>query len=143
MQISVFISRDSIFRRAGRRMEWEGTRSPLEHDAYGRVSLTEADRSLFLSLFDEAAMHAVDICRPFLQSVANSDEGLNLNITLSDDADTSGLQLTLENMMTAHVLALWQEIVSPTRAAASLSKRDDNAFKLLSILYHHKAPVRS
>lgn len=143
MEISVFITRESIFGRVRRRMEWEGTRSPLGEDAYGRVSVSEADRSLFHSFFDEAAMYAMDLCRPFLSSVSNTDDALSLRITLPDDTEDSGLSMAVGNMMASHVLAQWQEIVSPDRAQANFSRRDDYAGKTLAILYHHKAPRRA
>ena len=142
MDKEIKISRDSIFKGVSRRMEWEGTRSPLEQDNYGRVSVSEADRSLFQSLFDEAAMHTIDLCRPFMKSVANTDDSLAMTIVIPGDADDTGLPMAMANMMTSHVLAQWQEIVSPARAAASYAKRDDYAAKLLSILYHHRAPRR-
>lgn len=142
MDKEIKISRDSVFKGVSRRMEWEGTRSPLEQDNYGRVSVSEADRSLFQSLFDEAAMHAIDLCRPFLKTVANTDDSLTMTIAIPEDADDAGLPMAMANMMTTHVLAQWQEIVSPERAATSYAKRDDYAAKLLSILYHHRAPTR-
>lgn len=142
MLTEIRISRDDIFRRVARRMEWEGTRSPLEEDQYGRVALSDADRALFLSLFDEAAMHAVDICRPFLAAASNTDEALTLNTELPLDADRAELSQALANMMATHVLAQWQEIVSPQRAPASFARRDHAASKIESILYHHRAPVR-
>ena len=142
MEISIIITRDSIFRRVRRRMEWEGTRSPDGSDDYGRVSLSEADRSLLHSLFDESAMHVIDLCRPFLTSVSNTDEALKLVITMSEDFDTSGLSMALGNLVATHVLAQWQEIVSPARCEASLRKKEDYTLKVLSILYHHQAPKR-
>lgn len=143
MEISVFTTRESIFGRVRRRMEWEGTRSPLGEDDYGRVSVSEADRCLFHSFFDEAAMYVIDLCRPFLSSVANTDDALSLHITLPDDAEDTGLSMAVGNMMASHVLAQWQEIVSPARAEGSFSRRDDYAGKVLAILYHHKAPRRA
>lgn len=143
MEKEIKTTRDSIFKGVARRMEWEGTRSPLGQDNYGRVSVSDADRSLFQSLFDEAAMHAIDICRPFLISTSNTDEALSMRISLPPDVAVTELQLAIDNMLTTHVLAQWQEIVSPSRAEASYSKRDDYAAKILSILYHHRAPKRS
>lgn len=142
MEKEIKTTRDSIFKGVARRMEWEGTRSPLEQDIYGRVSVSDADRTLFQSLFDEAAMHAIDICRPFLISSSNTDEALRMRISLPADSFTEELQLAIDNMLTTHVLAQWQEIVSPGRAATSYSRRDDYAAKILSILYHHRAPRR-
>ena len=141
METTVIIPRNSIFRHVARRMEWTGTRSPEDSD-YSRVALSEADRSLLHSFFDEAAMHAVDLCRPFLTSVANTDASLALALSLPDSTDLLTLKTTTENMMAAHVLALWQEIVCPARSSASYSKRDDYALKLQAILYHHPAPKR-
>ncbi|MDE5997284.1 MAG: hypothetical protein K2G77_03625 [Muribaculaceae bacterium] len=125
-----------------RRTEWQGTRSPEDRD-YNRLALSEADKSLFHSFFDEAAMHAIDICRQFLLRVANTDSSLCLTLSLPSSTDTASLKTTIENMLTSHVLALWQEIVSPQRAASSFTRRDDYALKLQSILYHHTAPQRS
>lgn len=142
METDIKTTRDSIFKGVARRMEWEGTRSPLEQDNYGRVSVSDADRTLFQSLFDEAAMHAIDLCRPFLKSSANTDDALRMIVVVPADTVVEELQLAIDNMLTAHVLAQWQEIVSPTRAATSYSKRDDYAAKILSILYHHRAPTR-
>lgn len=142
MEISVYITRESVYTQVGRRMEWEGTRGPLAHDEYGRISISGSDSTLLHSLFDEAAMHAVDIFRPFLSSVSNTDEALLLKVSLPDDADDSGLSMTVGNMLASHVLALWREIVNPERADAAYAKRDDYASKVQSILYHHRAPVR-
>ena len=141
METSIEITRKSVFAQVARRTEWQGTRSPEDRD-YDRLALSESDKALFHSFFDEAAMHAIDICRPFLQRAANTDEALSLTLTMTNDPDTASLKTTIENMLTSHVLALWQEIVSPQRAATSLSRRDDYALKLQSILYHHPIPVR-
>lgn len=142
METTLKITRQSVFTQVARRTEWQGTRSPQDRD-YDRLALSEADKSLFHSFFDEAAMHAIDICRQFLKSVANTDEALTMTISIADSTDTASLQKTTENMLTSHVLALWQEIVSPQRAATSFSRRDEYACKLQSILYHHPAPKRS
>ncbi len=88
-------------------------------------------------------MHAIDICRPFLQRVSNTDESLSLTLSLPEGGDPAGLEKTMESMLTSHVLALWQEIVAPQRAAATFLRRDDYSLKLQSILYHHPAPKRS
>ena len=141
MEISIEITRKSVFTQVARRTEWQRTRSPEDRD-YDRLALSESDKALFHSFFDEAAMHAIDICRPFLQRTANTDEALSMTLTLPNDPDTASLKTTIENMLTSHILALWQEIVSPQRAATSLSRRDDYSLKLQSILYHHPIPVR-
>lgn len=142
METSFKITREYVFRQVARRMEWEGTRSPLEDDSYGRVSVSESDRSLLHGLFDEAAMHAIDIFRPFLLSASNTDEALTLHIDLPTDAEEEGITIATGNMVTAHVLALWQEIVSPARAGSSYERRDDYAGKIHANLYHHRAPRR-
>lgn len=142
METSIEISRKSVFAQVARRTEWQGTRSPEDRD-YERLALSESDKSLFFSFFDEAAMHAIDICRPFLKRIANTDEALSMTLGITDGSDIVSLEKTVENMLTAHVLALWQEIVSPQRASLSFSRRDDYAFKLQGILYHHPVPVRS
>ena len=141
MDSTITIPRMQVFTQVARRTEWQGTRSPQDND-YDRLALSEADKSLFHSFFDEAAMHAVDICRPFLKSVANTDDSLSMTIAVNDTTDTVSLQKTVENMLTSHVLALWQEIVSPERSGSTFSRRDDYALKLQSILYHHPAPRR-
>lgn len=126
-------------------MEWEGTRSPLEKDAYGRVAISEADASLLHSLFDEAAMHAVDIFRPFLLSVVNSDEALSLNLNLSDSLPEEMIQSlreATENLLSVSVLGQWMEIVCPDRTAKLAARGEDADSKVLAILYHHPAPVR-
>lgn len=142
METYIEITRKSVFAQVARRTEWQGTRSPEDRD-YERLALSESDKALFHSFFDEAAMHAVDICRPFLQRVSNTDEALSMTLSLTNDPDTDSLKTTTGNMLTSHVLALWQEIVSPQRAPSSFSRRDDYALKLQSILYHHPVPVRS
>ena len=141
MDTNIEIKRESVFSQVARRTEWQGTRSPEDND-YNRLALSEADKALFHSFFDEAAMHAIDICRPFLRRVSNTDESLNMTVSNAEGPDSDQLGKTIENMLTSHVLALWQEIVSPKRADASLQRRDDYALKLQSILYHHPAPVR-
>lgn len=141
METSIEITRQSIFSQVARRTEWQGTRAPEDRD-YNRLALSPADRALFSSFFDEAAMHAIDICRQFLTRVANTDQSLCLTLHLPSPCDTSSLKTTIENMLTSHVLALWQEIVSPQRSAATFSRRDDYALKLQSILYYHPIPIR-
>ena len=142
MEISVNITRESVFRSVARRMEWVGTRSPQEGTDYSRVSLSEADRSLFHSLFDEAAMQCVDICRPFLKSVANTDESLSMTLSVTAGAEYHSLQMTIGALLSAHVLAQWQDIVSPERSASSYARMEDCTSKILAILYHHPAPAR-
>ncbi len=142
METVITISRKIVFMQVARRTEWQGTRSPQDND-YDRLALSESDKALFHSFFDEAAMHTIDICRPFLTRVSNTDESLSMTLRVTDGCDTAGLEKTMENMLTSHVLALWQEIVSPQRSAATFSRRDDYALKLQSILYHHPAPKRS
>ena len=141
MDTIIKIPRMQVFTQVSRRTEWQGTRSPQDND-YDRLALSESDKSLFHSFFDEAAMHAIDICRPFLKSVANTDDLLSMTVTVNDTTDTISLQKTAENMLTSHVLALWQEIVSPERSVATFSRRDDYALKLQSILYHPPANQR-
>ncbi len=139
MNSTITIPRKSVFSQVARRTEWQGTRSPEDRD-YERLALAESDKSLFHSFFDEAAMHAIDICRPFLQRASNTDESLSLTLSLPEGSDAAGLGKTMESMLTAHVLALWQEIVAPARSAATFARRDDYSLKLQSILYHHPAP---
>ncbi len=141
METTIEIKRDTVFCNTARRMEWQGTRSPEERD-YDRLALSEGDKALFQSFFDEAAMHAIDICRPFLRRVANNDQSLLMTLCSPEETDAESLAKTMENMIVAHVLGLWQEIVSPQRAASSFSRRDDYALKLQSILYHHTAAIR-
>ena len=141
METSIEITRDAVFRQVARRMEWTGTRSPKEND-YSRLALSEADKHLYQSLFDEAAMHVIDICRPFLKSVSNTDESLRMKLKVSEEMDTETLGATAANMVSHHILALWQEIVSPDRAEGAYSKRDDYGNKLQGLLYHHRAPRR-
>ncbi len=85
-------------------------------------------------------MHAIDICRPFLQRVSNTDESLSLTLALSEGCDAVGLEKTMESMLTSHVLALWQEIVAPGRCGGTFLRRDEYGLKIQSILYHHPAP---
>ncbi len=139
MEISIDIPRQTVFAQVSRRTEWQGTRGAEDRD-YPRLALSEADKALFHSFFDEAAMHAIDICRPFLQRVSNTDLSLAMTLHITNGTDPTSLEKTTENMLTAHVLSLWQEIVSPPRAAATLARRDDYALKLQSLLYHHPAP---
>lgn len=142
MEINIEIRRNAVFSQVARRTEWQGTRSPQDND-YDRLTLSESDKALFHSFFDEAAMHAVDVCRPFLQRVSNTDEALTMAMTVNDTTDTASVQKATENMLTSHVLALWQEIVSPQRSATTFTRRDDYACKLQSLLYHHPAPRRT
>ncbi|MDE6479309.1 MAG: hypothetical protein K2L45_03490 [Muribaculaceae bacterium] len=142
MDTSIKITRSSVFSQVARRTEWQGTRAPEDRD-YDRLALSEADKTLFHSFFDEAAMHAIDICRTFLKSVANTDASLRLTLSVNDSVDTASLKKTIENMLVSHVLALWQEIVSPQRSSSSFTRRDDYALKLQSLLYHHPAPKRA
>ncbi|MDE6379178.1 MAG: hypothetical protein K2L11_01800 [Muribaculaceae bacterium] len=141
METNIEIKRKAVFCQVARRTEWQGTRSPEDND-YARLALSEADSALFHSFFDEAAMHAVDICRPFLRRVSNTDDSLSMTVNTTEGPEASNLEKTLENMLTCHVLGLWQEIVSPQRAQGSFSRRDDYALQLQSILYHNPAPVR-
>ncbi len=142
METTIKIERSEVFSQVARRTEWQGTRDPEDRD-YDRLAMSDADKTLFQSFFDEAAMHAVDICRPFLRRVSNTDEALTLTICVTDGPDMDGLGKTMENMLTAHVLGLWQEIVSPSRAEVAFLRRDDYALKLQSLLYYHPAPHRS
>lgn len=145
MNTVLTITREEVFRSVARRMEWEGTRSPLEKDAYGRVSVSEADYSLLHSVFDEVAMQTIDVCRPFLQSVVNSDKALILNISISDSVGSEiedSLQGAVFNMMSMSMLAQWMEIVCPDRALRVQSRCEDCKSKVLAILYHHPVPVR-
>ena len=145
METTITTTRERVFRLVARRMEWQGTRSGKDSDLYGRIAISEADNSLLHNLFDEASMHAIDICRPFLISVSNTENALTLRLSPNacrDEAAEATLGSAITGMLAAHVLAQWQEIVSPERAAASYSKRDDYASKVQSILYHHPAPVR-
>ena len=142
METTIKTDRNAVFSQVAKRTEWQGTRSPQDRD-YDRLALSEADKSLFHSFFDEAAMHAIDLCRPFLTQVANTDNALSLSLSIQEGSDLASLEKTIENMLTSHILALWQEIVSPQRAAASFSRRDEYACKLQSILYHHPAPKRT
>ena len=142
METKFEIKRSAVFSQVARRTEWQGTRSPEDRD-YGRLALSEGDKALFHSFFDEAAMHAIDLCRPFLRRAANTDEALTLTLGVTEDPDTVSLGKTVESMLTAHVLGLWLEIVSPARSGTAFVRRDDYALKLQSILYHHPVPVRS
>lgn len=142
MQTEIKIRRDDVFRKVTSRMEWEGTRNPTEGNDYGRVSVGECDRSLLHSLFDEAAMHALDLCRPFLTSALNSDESLTMRMSIPEGQDMESLQMAVDNMMICHVLAQWQDIVIPQRAQATFEKKEDYAGKVLAMLYYHSAPKR-
>lgn len=142
METTIEIKRTTVFSQVARRTEWQGTRSPEDRD-YDRLALSEADKALFHSFFDEAAMHAIDLCRPFLRRVANTDQALTLTMNVTEGPDTDSMAKTAENMLAAHVLGLWQEIVSPARAEAAFRRRDDYALKLQSILYYHPVPIRA
>ena len=142
MEMSIVSGRDGVFRAVARRMEWEGTRCPLVEDGYGRVSVRDADRALLHSFFDEAAMHVMDVCRPFLMGAVNDDEGLRLRMECSVAVDGAELQMAVDNMLVADVLAQWQEIVSPGRAGSSGRRRDECGLMVQSMLYHHRRPVR-
>lgn len=135
------VTRSSVLTHVRRRMDWLGTRSPEERD-YDRVSLSEADTALFHSFFDEAAMHAIDLCRNFLSSVSNTDEGLTLDVNLPAGIDVVNFTQTLETLLWTHVLGLWQEIVTPARAAATMAKQSSLSLKFQSLLYHNPAPKR-
>lgn len=141
MDTTIEIKRQTVFSQVARRTEWQGSRSPEDRD-YDRLTLSEGDKALFHSFFDEAAMHVIDLCRPFLRRVANTDDALSMTIRLTEGPDSDTFGKTLENVLTSHVLALWQEIVSPSRAAASFARRDEYALKLQSILYFHPVPVK-
>lgn len=141
MEITIEITRQTVFSQVARRTEWQGTRAPEDRD-YARLTLSEADASLFNSFFDEAAMHLIDICRQFLLRVSNTDDSLKITLMQPTGSDHSGLEKTAENLLTSHVLGLWQEIVAPGRAAATFARRDDYALKMQSIIYHHTAPKR-
>lgn len=142
MEITLTTTRESVFANVARRMEWEGTRNPLEEENYSRVAMVEADKSLFQSLFDDAAMNAIDVCRPFLVAVSNTDKSLTIKLELSAETSVSELQQAIDSMLTYHVLAQWLEIVSPSRGESASKKKDAGCSKILSIIYHHKKPVR-
>ena len=142
MEIIVVSEREGVFRAVARRMEWEGTRGPLEEDSYGRVSVSEADRGLLHSFFDEAAMRVIDVCRPFLRGASNDDVALRLRMECSALIDGGELQLAIDNMLAADVLAQWQGIVSPAGSGSSGRKRDECGLMVQSVLYHHQRPVR-
>lgn len=142
---TITVSRQNVFDRVARQMDWQGTRGAEGKESYGRVAISESDSSLLHSFFDEATMHAVDICRPFLQSVSNTDDSLSLTIGLSDHSDesvTASLHPVLFNLLSVHVLRQWLEIVDPSRAEGCAGKIRDADSKLLAALYHHPAPVR-
>lgn len=138
METTVAITRAAVFQGVAQRMEWEGDKDGNQD----LLSVSERDRSLFHSLFDEAAMHAIDICRPFLTSASNTDETLTLNLTLSKDAMAEDLPMALQTMLTTHIVALWQEMVNPSRADLAAKKKDASTSKIQAILYHHPAPRR-
>lgn len=138
-------SRQKVFERVARQMDWLGLRGSESAEEYGRVAISEADTVLLHSFFDEAAMHAIDICRPFLQSVRNTDDSLELTLTVSDHCDQSmrdGLAPILFNLLSMHVLRQWLEIVDSGRTEGCASRLRDADTKLLGALYHHTAPVR-
>lgn len=143
--ISIVIRRDDVFQRVARQMDWEGLRGLRGESDYGRVAINPADRALLHSFFDEAAMNAIDLCRPFLKSVSNSEEALTLTLSLSDDAD-SALSETLRpavfNMLAAKVTVMWQEIVIPEKTLSSREKQSEAESSISAILYHHPRPVR-
>ena len=141
METTIEIKRTAVFSQVARRTEWQGTRSPEDRD-YDRLSLSEADKALFHSFFDEAAMHTIDICRPFLRRVSNTDSALTLIMNVTEGPDTDCLAKTIENIVVAHVLGLWQEIVSPQRVSATFMRRDEYSLKLQSILDYHPVTVR-
>ena len=141
MEKTIEIMRETVFSQVARRTEWQGTRSPEDND-YSRLALSESDKALFHSFFDEAAMHALDICRPFLRRASNTDKTLSMTIFITEGSDTESLMTTMENMLTSHVLGLWQEIVSPQRSEGNFKRRDEYGLKLQSILYPHQAPIR-
>lgn len=142
---SITIPREAVFQRVARQMEWEGTRGLHGDTQYSRVSLSESDTALLHSFFDEAAMNAIDICRPMLRSVSNTDEALTLAIALSEETDdsiTATLQPTLMSMVVAKVLSQWQDIVMPEKSGRSESRHSAAETKFQASLYHHPAPVR-
>lgn len=144
--INITTTREAVFARVARQMDWHGTRGAEGTEAYGRVAISEGDRSLLHSFFDEAAMHAIDICRPFLQKVTNTDEALTLRLGISDATDATAeaaLEANLFNLMTVHVLRQWLEIVSPDRLESCASKIREADSRLTGALYHHPAPVRT
>lgn len=144
--ITITTSRQRVFDRVARQMDWQGTRSAEGTESYERVSLSESDSALLHSFFDEAAMHAIDLCRPFLQSVKNTDDSLTLSIALSDHSDESvreSLNPIMYNLLSVHVLRQWLEIVDPARVEGCAGKLREADSRLLSALYHHPAPVRA
>lgn len=136
------ISRQEVFQQTSRRMAWVGTRSEGSDNDFDRVSLSDADYALLHSLFDDAAMLAMDLCRPFLTAAANTDEMLSLSLSLREHQDADQLRLALSQMIEAHILGQWQEIVAPSRAPGAFARSDMAARKAAAILYHHRAPVR-
>lgn len=138
METTVEITRKDVFQGVAQRMEWEGDNDGNQD----LLSVSQRDRSLFHSLFDEAAMHAIDICRPFLMSASNTDTSLTLSLSLSKDAKAEDLPMALQTMLTTHIVALWQEMVNPARAEATAKKKDAATSKVMAILYHHPAPKR-
>lgn len=139
METTVEITRKTVFQGVAQRMEWEGDNDGNQD----LLSVSQRDRSLFHSLFDEAAMHAIDICRPFLMSATNTDTSITLNLSLSKDSIAEDLPMAMQTMLTTHIVALWQEMVNPARAETAAKKKDADTSKILAILYHHPAPRRN
>lgn len=142
MQTTIIIRRKEVFATATRRMAWVGTRGREESPDYPRVALGEADHSLLHTFFDDAAMLAIDLCRPFLSGVSNTDEALKLRLSRSFHPDEEQLGKALGQMVEAHLLGEWQEIVCPGRAASAFARSEEAATKAAAILYHHRAPTR-
>ncbi len=143
MQTSIIIRRDKVFATASRRMAWVGTRGREESPDYERVVPDEADHALLHTFFDDAAMRVIDLCRPFLERVSNTDEALTLRLARGAGPDEEQLCNALEQMLEAYLLGEWQEIVCPQRAATAFARSDEAAAKAAAILYHHRAPVRA
>lgn len=144
--ITITASRQSVFERVSRQMAWQGTRSADGAESYGRIALSESDTTLLHSFFDEAAMHAIDICRPFLRAVANTDDSLRLTLGMSDSTENDterNLNSILGNLLAVHVLRQWLEIVSPEKTESCGAKIRDADSRLVAALYHHPAPVRT
>lgn len=144
--ITIIAGRQAVFERMARQMAWQGARGPAGAESYGRVAISEADASLLHSFFDEAAMHAIDLCRPFLQGVKNTDDSLYLTLALSDHTDESvaeSLNPIIFNLLSVCMLRQWMEIVDPERMGGCVAKLREADSKLLGALYHHPAPVRN
>ncbi len=142
MQTSIIIRRDRVFATASRRMAWVGTRGREESPDYERIVPDEADHSLLHTFFDDAAMRAIDLCRPFLEGVSNTDEALTLRLTRGANPNDEQLGRALEQMVEAYLLGEWQEIVCPGRAPSAFARSEEAAAKAAAILYHHPAPIR-